>query len=144
VTPDLRHALRVLAEQLPPGSAVPVPRETLLQLLNSPQAESEDLTIVQAAGMLHRSPATVRLWCAQGMIPGALRWRGREWRIPRLGLEEFRERDGKPQAGGRTSRRVRRPDDPEDHDRHEGHRASPGTDRPADPVRGLGSCSRTQ
>jgi predicted DNA-binding transcriptional regulator AlpA len=33
VTADLRHALRVLAELLPPGSPVPVPREVLLELL---------------------------------------------------------------------------------------------------------------
>ena len=32
--PDIRAALRVLAEALPPSAAVPVPRETLLDLLD--------------------------------------------------------------------------------------------------------------
>ena len=36
MTSDLRLALRTLAAALPPGAAVPVPREHLLELLDSP------------------------------------------------------------------------------------------------------------
>jgi excisionase family DNA binding protein len=97
MSPELRQALRVVAEAMAPGSAVPVPRETLLELLAAP-AESDHLTVVQAAAILGRSQGTVRLWCAQGEIPGAVRWRGREWRIPRRGLEEFQQSDGKPRT----------------------------------------------
>jgi hypothetical protein len=97
VSPELRQALRVVAEAMAPGAAVPVPRETLLELLAAPTAEPDDYTVAEAAAILHRSPGTVRLWCSTGAIPDAVRWRRKEWRIPRAKLEEFR-RAG-PQAG---------------------------------------------
>jgi predicted DNA-binding transcriptional regulator AlpA len=61
---DHRAHLRALAEALPPGSAVPVPREWLLQLLNGTgpsggiPADAVDrlLDVNEAAARLHMSP----------------------------------------------------------------------------------------
>lgn len=105
-----RTALRSLAEALPPGTALPVPREWLLELLtvatgeHQPAMPDADLTVAQVAQRFDRQPATVRWWCEEGWLPGAYRFRGREWRIPPAGLEAFAagERTGHA-AGARRS-----------------------------------------
>lgn len=98
-----RDALRHLAEALPKGSALPVPREWLLELLGPapdgppPGQPAVDLTAGEVAGLLSRKEVTVRGWCAAGLLPGAYRLLGREWRIPRASLADL------PQA---TARRA--------------------------------------
>ncbi len=90
-----RQALLRYARALPAGSTVPVPREWLLELLEQPGVEGSappdaprvDLTADQVAQAFGRSPATVRGWCAAGLLRGAYRLRGREWRIPTLAVE---------------------------------------------------------
>src|SRR3954453_9928092 len=79
VTPELREALRVVAEANPPGSAIPVPRETLLELLAMPRHRVQapalaDLTVKEAGLILQRKPVTVRLWCERGQVPGAYKY----------------------------------------------------------------------
>lgn len=110
---ELRH----LAESLPPGSALTLPREALLALCESnaptPALESSgDFTVEQLAEILGRRPSTVRGWLESGLFPGAyhlpasgkLSKHGRPkvgaWRIPAAGVEAFR-------AAGKKSRRVR-------------------------------------
>ncbi len=91
-----REGLRRLAEALPAGSAVPVPREWLLELLGAERAEAAaDLTVPQIAERFGRSASTVRWWIESDRFPGAYRLRGREWRVPPAALAAFEaaERD---------------------------------------------------
>ena len=104
-----RDALRRLAQALPDGSAVPVPRAWLLELLigaERPQAAPTlplaDLTPEEVGAALHRSPVTVRAYANAGLFTGAYRLRGRQWRIPRAALEAF-------QAAEAKAHRQRRP-----------------------------------
>ena len=107
---DIRTALRSLADSLPAGTAVPVPREWLIELLaGSPEPEPAtppaDLTVDEVARRFGRHPSTVRGWIAQGVLPGAYRFRGHEWRVPAAALVAFEEtsRRGTPVATtGRT------------------------------------------
>ena len=90
-----RQALLRYARALPVGSSVPVPREWLLELLERPRAGESapadaprvDLTVEQVAKAFSRSPVTVRAWCAAGLLVGAYRMHGREWRIPPAAVE---------------------------------------------------------
>src|ERR1041385_5137634 len=94
VTPDLRASLRCLAEALPPGSAVPVPREVLLELVTSQKGAEPTVSPVAA-------PVT---------------WRERLWTCPgdtRLGVRELAEALGRPRswvyravAGKREAKRL--------------------------------------
>ena len=63
MTADLAGALRALAEALPPGTAVPVPRDTLLALLGPKPADQcptdQLLTAEQVAARLGASEAWV-------------------------------------------------------------------------------------
>ena len=97
MTPDALTGLRALAESLPPGTAIPVPRETLLALLAgtatgevlSSDTPPADLTVPGVAARFGRHPSTVRAWLERGKLPGAYRLRGREWRIPPAALAAF-------------------------------------------------------
>lgn len=96
-TPVLLEALRVLAEALPPGSVVPVPREALLELVaasaQAPATEAVvppvDLTVTDVALRYGRHTSTVRAWLERGLFPGAYRLHHREWRVPRTALAAF-------------------------------------------------------
>ena len=97
-----RTALRALAEALPVGTAVPVPREWILELLGggviaqTSAPEVADPAIPQLAARFKRSPSTIRGWIELGRFPGAYRLRGREWRVPAAGVAAFEaaERNG--------------------------------------------------
>ena len=109
-------ALRALAEQLPPGGAVVLPREALLAALADPSVQTSalpapagDLTIAELAAHFRRSESTVRGWVEEGRVAGAYqlpssgklmtfmrgpragtqRPRLGAWRIPRAALESF-------------------------------------------------------
>jgi hypothetical protein len=93
-----RDALLRIAQALPDGSAIPVPRAWLLELLEGTEAPRAsraplelDLTPEEAGAALHRAPVTIRAYCNAGLVPGAYRLRGRQWRIPRAALEAFQE-----------------------------------------------------
>jgi helix-turn-helix protein len=98
VTPETAAGLRSLAEALPAGAAVPVPREWLLELLAGsaaptapavPSAAPADFTVAELAARFGRKPSTVRGWLDRELIPGAYRFQGREWRIPAAALAAF-------------------------------------------------------
>jgi excisionase family DNA binding protein len=98
VTREAVSALQALAEALPVGQAVPVPREWLLELLvgmpvegAAGHAPAVDLTCHQVADALGRDASTVRAWAARGEFPGAYRLNGREWRIPAESLRAWQE-----------------------------------------------------
>lgn len=102
-----RDALLRLVQALPDGTAVPVPRAWLLELLAGseaprmpPVAIEMDLTAAEVGAALHRSPVTVRAYCSAGLFKGAYRMRGRQWRVPRTALESFQAAERK--AHGNT------------------------------------------
>ncbi len=70
---------------------------------NGSEDRLADSTVDEVARELSRSRSTVREWCRAGEIPGAYRLNGREWRIPRSGLQKFL--DGQ---GGSRPRRLGR------------------------------------
>ena len=103
----LRDRLRRIVDPLPDGAAVSLPVDVLRDWLDAEegdfpeQTSSEpqgfDLTVQDAADLLGRAPSTVRGWCSSGVLPGAYRLRGREWRIPRSSLDSLRpDRDHRP------------------------------------------------
>lgn len=100
-----RNALRSLAEALPAGAAVPVPREWLLDLLGErPSGEATavgpaDPTVADLAERFGRSRSTVRWWIEAGRFPGAYRLRGREWRVPAAGVAAFESTERSGAAG---------------------------------------------
>jgi excisionase family DNA binding protein len=101
-----------MADAIPPGGSVVVPRDWLeneLRGLEPASAEPEDLTVEQAAKHLHRSESTVRDWMESGRFPGAYK-RGKAWRVPRAALQEMVPTDDEPARLGawRAVRRARR------------------------------------
>jgi excisionase family DNA binding protein len=85
---ELLERLRQMAQSVPPGGSVVVPRDWLdaeLQALEPTSVVPDDLTVEQAAKHLHRSESTIRDWVESGRLPGAYK-RGRVWRVPRTAL----------------------------------------------------------
>lgn len=85
-----------LVGQLPAGGAVLLPRDALLEALAGVQATAEPpqpelLTVAEVATHFHRSASTVRAWCERGLLPGAVKVRGRSWHVPRAALAAFLE-----------------------------------------------------
>jgi hypothetical protein len=102
----LERIIRVLGDALP-GTMVPA-AELHQQLVAATSCTADitptfdhlaiDLTVEQAAekfrnGKFRCSQSTVRTWCAQGLLPGAYRRRGREWRIPAAAIVEMQRRE---------------------------------------------------
>jgi len=92
---SLADRLRELAERLPPGAAVTLTRDGLLELAavaggrveeTAPQA---DFTVGELALRFHRSPSTIRDWCEHGRLGGAYKLNGRDWRIPQGAVDAF-------------------------------------------------------
>ena len=102
----LVEQLRAIVAPLPPGSAVSLPVDWLRAQLDSGASdgagdgEAEDFTLEEVAERVKRSPSTVRTWCAGGLLPGAYKLRGRDWRIPRVSLRSFLN----DEAGSRRKR----------------------------------------
>jgi len=123
MTSEAAAGLRTLAEALPAGAAVPVPREWLLELLGSasaapaPPATSitpADLTVAELATRFGRRPSTVRGWLDRKLIPGAYRFQRREWRVPAAAVAAFEAQqrsDGVPATIAAPRSAGRRPVD---------------------------------
>lgn len=87
--------LRRMAELLPAGASVTLPREALLDALAGSVLEPAppgprsgvDLTVAQLAEHLGRGESTIRTWLERGDLPGAYRNHGREWRIPQAAVD---------------------------------------------------------
>lgn len=88
----LEH-LRELAERLPDGAALSLPRDLLLDLLNgvavAAEPATDDLTVAQVAERLHRKASTIRGWCQEGRFTGVYKLNGRDWRVPPASVEAF-------------------------------------------------------
>lgn len=108
MTPELAAGLRAVAEALPAGSALPVPREILLELLAA-RGEATmatgvaDPTVEVVADRYGRATSTVRGWCEAGRFPGAYKLHDREWRIPQAAIETFDATQRERQAGCRRA-----------------------------------------
>jgi hypothetical protein len=107
--------LRELAEALPVGAAVSVPREWLLELLEgaapSPvpsNVQAADMTIADLALRFGRHASTIRGWLEKGAFAGAYKLRGREWRIPAASLAAF-EDTARRSTGTRVAASKRSP-----------------------------------
>ncbi len=72
-----------------------------------------DLTCAEVGQRLRRAASTIRGYCERGELPGAYRWRSREWRIPPVALIalEKAERDGSAGAKPGPARPRARPVD---------------------------------
>ena len=95
---------------LPGDGLLPVSwlREQLARPAGSDEGLSlSDLTVEQAAKEIGRARSTVRTWCNSGALEGAYRLRGREWRIPPVGVRRFldAQRNGKRATGGDQAQR---------------------------------------
>jgi helix-turn-helix protein len=118
--------LRAMAEAVPPGGAVLLPRDWLVEALEgagNPAAQplAVDLTVADLVALFGKRPSTVRSWLEAGLFPNAFKLRGKTWRVPRSAVEAFqaseRTQDGKEPAplpqrrSGSLSdyRKVRRP-----------------------------------
>lgn len=101
---DALALLRALLELMPPGSQVGLPRDWLLNALPAvatPEARTygvDVLSVKDVCRILVRSPSTVRGWLEAGLIPGAWKLRGRDWRITPEGLTAFLSADQRGQA----------------------------------------------
>src|SRR5437879_848682 len=86
----LLDRLRKLAEAVPVGGAVIVPRDWLevqLQTLSWEPVDGNDLTVAQVAELLNRPESTIRDWLDSGRLAGAYK-RGRVWRVPRTAINK--------------------------------------------------------
>jgi hypothetical protein len=111
---DLRAHLSSLAEALPAGTFVPVPREWLLELLGARRALRRPRRLPRPTSrcMISRnaSDASRRRsgwWLEARRFPNAYRFQGREWRVPPSDLAAFgaqeRERARAPPAAAPDS-----------------------------------------
>jgi hypothetical protein len=91
-----REVLRALVA----GAMLTVRADWIAELvadIPEPKAQVEvDLTAAEVARLMARDEKTVASWCRVGLLSGAYRLRGREWRIPRASLAAFQR--GRPGA----------------------------------------------
>jgi excisionase family DNA binding protein len=110
VAPDLVGSLRILAEALPVGTVVPVPRELLLQLLSGNLGRHNDvevdLTVAELAVLFSRKRSAVRSWLERGDFPQAYKLHGREWRVPASSVHAFQEKQRQRKAEKRVTRSL--------------------------------------
>lgn len=102
MSPDLLTGLRALAEALPMGTAVPIPREVLLELLAPAPAvlpAPADLTVTDLCARFSRGASAVRAWLERGDFPGAYKLKGRDWRVPAAAVEAFEAAQRGPAPG---------------------------------------------
>jgi excisionase family DNA binding protein len=94
--------LRAVAEALPDGASLTLPRAALLALCATERAslDAVDLTVAQVAAMQQRSSNTVRRWLERGQLDGyRLAGGAGDWRVTRDALDRFRAAGARPKAG---------------------------------------------
>lgn len=87
-----------MVDGLPDGASINLEAGAIREMLDEePESEREgrltDLTIEEVAEEFDRSESAVRSWCQQELIPGAYKFRGREWRIPPEGVRAFQRQE---------------------------------------------------
>lgn len=106
----LRSRLERAIDGLPEGSHITLPIAAVREWLDQEQSLEPDdalvdMTVVDVAERLGRSPSTVRGWCGSGALSGAYRFRGREWRIPPAALKAFLDREAEVRRDRRNEDR---------------------------------------
>ena len=102
--PVTLEELQTLYESMPLGSTINLPRDDIAELLDEltpPDDEAlevSDLTLFAVAERVGRAPSTVRGWCSRGLLVGAYRLNGRDWRVPPAALDAFLEAQGTRRA----------------------------------------------
>lgn len=87
--------IRALIQGLDGAAVVTVRVDWLRDMLDrqmgkTPESDVEvDLRAPEVGKILNRDASTVRLWCRAGLLPGAYRLLGREWRVPRSAIAKF-------------------------------------------------------
>ena len=97
--------LRRIAEALPDGALVTLPRDFLIEATaDTGRLTDRDLTVADAAAHFKRSQSSVRSWISSGALR-AFKRRGRQWLIPTSAIAEFEaaERDGVPDRHDRRA-----------------------------------------
>lgn len=112
---SLSDAIRALVTAAPEDATVPVRwlAEQLAKHSDGAEAPtrtatSVDLTVKEVALRLERKPSTVRAWCDTGILPGAYRLRGREWRVPEAAIEAMQRAESRRHAHGVTALPVKK------------------------------------
>jgi hypothetical protein len=115
-----------MAEAVPPGGAVTLPRDWLIAELSAAGELADvpltaDLAVPDLVRLFGKRPSTVRSWLEAGLFPGAFKLRGKTWRVPRSAVEAFQARERGQDGNGPTAlpqratgslsdyRKVRRP-----------------------------------
>lgn len=112
----LAEHLRAMVATMPSGASVSLPVDWLRAQLEEEESSRDttlapsDLTLAEIAKRVHRAPSTVRGWLNGGMVPGAYRLRGRDWRVPPSALQAFLRQQAAPKAEPVPRRRDRAPD----------------------------------
>ena len=116
-----RQRFRDALEGMPEGTGITLSRETLIQLIDGSEFESQsvrpseetapivDLSVREVASLYGKSPNTVRRWLESGQLEGYKLF-GREWRITQQMLAAFQENQRSGMARGTVSRQVKRID----------------------------------
>lgn len=104
----LLDQLRAMAEAVPAGGAVTLPRDWLLAELvgagKAPSASLEvDLTVADLAGLFGKKRSTVRAWLEAGRFAGAYKLNGKQWRAPRSAVEGFQALEREQGGNGTCS-----------------------------------------
>ena len=95
--------LRALAEALPEGGSISVPKTFLLKATAEQRTVAGgDLTVREVAAHFGRCESTIRSWIAEGSLRG-YKLRGRQLRVTCSALEEF---EANERAGGAPARRA--------------------------------------
>ncbi len=90
---SLNERLRRIVDGMPEGGSVTLPVRAVHEWLGEQGLQLEpDLTVQQVADLFGKKPQTVRTWIRGGRL-AAYRFGGREYRVTRLAVEEFQERE---------------------------------------------------
>lgn len=99
--------LRALHVSMPRGSAITLSRRAIGDLLDhlapaaTQRGEVRDLTLPEVAERVGRASSTVRAWCNTGLMAGAYKLNGRDWRVPPAALDAFLRGQGEDSSGTR-------------------------------------------
>lgn len=101
---------RRLLEELPDSALLPVSfvRQILIEQEDGGETAT-DRTVEQAGQILGRQPSTIRAWCNRGLLEGAYRLRGRQWRIPRSAIDALQRAEAERHAAKISSATSNRP-----------------------------------
>lgn len=93
----LSERIAAIVDALPEDGSVNLPVSSLKEWLAEETGEARrstmeplgDLTIEQVAAKVRRADSTIRGWLNGGLLPGAYKLRGRDWRVPAAVLSRF-------------------------------------------------------